>query len=114
MELLRHHSTIRAPMRADDLPSQRVAWLIDYIEAHVGDDLSLRALAKEAGVSRAHWARQFKTARGRTLHQYVIGRRLECAAALLSSHKDVTNFVVATAGSSTITARRRVSRISGF
>jgi AraC-like DNA-binding protein len=82
-ELLRHHSAIRAPIRTGDLPSGRIRWIVDYIEAHVGEDLSLLALSREAGVSAAHLARQFKKAQGRTVHQYVMGRRLEWAAALL-------------------------------
>ena len=82
-ELLRHHSTLTAPKTAEDLPSRRLRRIIEYIEAHLGEDLSLLTLAAEAGMSAAHFARGFKRAMGRSVHQYLMRRRLEWAAALL-------------------------------
>jgi AraC family transcriptional regulator len=40
-------------------------------------------LAAEAGMSPAHLSRGFKRAMGRSVHQYLLGRRVEWAAALL-------------------------------
>ena len=83
-ELVRHHSTLTgAPKPAEDLPSRRLRRVIEYIEAHLGEDLSLLTLAAEAGMGAAHFARGFKRAMGRSVHQYLLKRRLEWAAALL-------------------------------
>jgi len=84
-ELVRHHSTLAgAPKSAeDDLPSRRFRRIIDYIDAHLSEDLSLLALACEAGMSAARFARGFRRATGHSVHQYLLKRRLEWAAALL-------------------------------
>jgi AraC family transcriptional regulator len=85
-ELVRHHSTLMiSANRSKPLPSRRLRRIIDYIEAHLGEDLSLLTLATEAGVSPAHLARAFKRAMGRSVHRYLLRRRLEWAAALLVS-----------------------------
>jgi AraC family transcriptional regulator len=85
IELVRHHSTLAAAAnrRAAGLPSGRLRRVIDYIEAHLGEQVSLLTLAAEAGVSAAHLARVFKRAMGRSVHRYLLDRRVEWAAALL-------------------------------
>ena len=84
-ELVRHHSTLAAAAtrRERDLPSGRLRRVIEYIEAHLGEPVSLLTLAAEAGVSAAHLARVFKRAMGRSVHRYLLDRRVEWAAALL-------------------------------
>jgi AraC family transcriptional regulator len=83
-ELVRHHSTLTAaPKGAEDLPSRRLRPIIEYIEAHLSEDLSLLTLAAEAGMSAARFARGFRRAIGQSVHQYLLRRRLEWAAALL-------------------------------
>jgi AraC family transcriptional regulator len=83
-ELVRNHSTLAvSSKRAEDLPSRRLRRVIDYIEANLGEDLSLLALASEAGLSLGHFGRAFRQAMGRSVHRYVLGRRIEWAAALL-------------------------------
>ncbi len=85
-ELVRHHSTLaNLANRRTALPSRRLHRIIDYIEAHLGEDLSLLTLAAEAGVSPAHLARAFKRAMGGSVHRYLLRRRVEWAAALLVS-----------------------------
>jgi AraC family transcriptional regulator len=51
--------------------------------AHANRQLSLDALAKESGYSRAHFLRMFRAATGLTPHQYVLERRLHRAQQLL-------------------------------
>jgi AraC-like DNA-binding protein len=55
----------------------------DLIDARYAEQLDVRALARLAGVSAAHFSRQFREAFGESPHQYLISRRLERAAALL-------------------------------
>jgi AraC family transcriptional regulator len=66
-----------------DLPSRRLRRVLDYMEAHLGEDLSILTLAAEAEVSPGHFARAFKRATGRSVHQHLLRRRVEWAAALL-------------------------------
>jgi transcriptional regulator GlxA family with amidase domain len=59
-------------LRAKDLADAR------YFEALDVDDM-----ARAAGLSRAHFSREFRRAFGETPHGYLLTRRLERAAALL-------------------------------
>ncbi|NEQ42548.1 MAG: AraC family transcriptional regulator [Leptolyngbya sp. SIOISBB] len=63
---------------------QRLGAVIDYIEAHLTADLSLSDVALAAGLSKFHFSRLFKAAIGLTPHQYVLKRRIERAAVVLS------------------------------
>jgi AraC-like DNA-binding protein len=63
--------------------TRRLLRVKDLIDAHYAEPLDLRVLARAAGVSSAHFSRQFRSAFGVTPHQYLISRRLERAAALL-------------------------------
>ncbi|MBF6569127.1 MAG: helix-turn-helix transcriptional regulator [Candidatus Binataceae bacterium] len=55
----------------------------DRIEADLGKELSLRALADEARLSRYHFSRAFRAATGLPPHRYLTERRLERAKVLL-------------------------------
>jgi AraC-like DNA-binding protein len=59
-------------LRAKDLADERYA-----------DRLSVEDMARSAGLSRAHFSREFKDAFGSAPHAYLLTRRLERAAALL-------------------------------
>src|SRR4051812_6443882 len=64
--------TARHLLRAKDLADAR------YFEALGVDDL-----ARAAGLSRAHFSREFRAAFGESPHSYLLTRRLERAATLL-------------------------------
>lgn len=58
--------------------------LIQYIEDHLDEDLSLEHLAKEFYVSKYHIAHVFKDNIGLSIHQYITKKRLSiCRDALL-------------------------------
>jgi AraC family transcriptional regulator len=69
------------------LPKHQVNRVRDFIDAHLGEDLSLHALANEAGYSRAHFLRMFRQALGVTPHQYVMQARIQKAQSLLSENE---------------------------
>jgi AraC family transcriptional regulator len=84
-ELVRHHSTLAtAPGHPEGLSPRRLRRILDYLEAHLSEDLSLLALAAEAGLSPGHFARGFKQAIGRPVHQYLLRRRVESASCVLA------------------------------
>ncbi len=55
----------------------------DLVDARYADPLTVADLARAAGLSRAHFSREFRRAFGETPHQYLLTRRMERAAALL-------------------------------
>ena len=56
---------------------------VAYIEAHLGDALTLDRLSAEAGFSKYHFLRVFKRETGTGLWDHIQGRRLSEAARLL-------------------------------
>lgn len=68
---------------ASGLSTPRMERLVEFIEAHLGDDLSLDALAAEAGISPLYLVRAFKASIGQSPHRYVVERRVERAKDLL-------------------------------
>jgi AraC-like DNA-binding protein len=55
----------------------------DLADARYADRLTVADMARAAGLSPAHFSREFKRAFGESPHQYLLTRRLERAAALL-------------------------------
>ena len=55
----------------------------DLADARYFEPLDVDALARAAGLSRAHFSSEFRRAFGETPHGYLLTRRLERAAALL-------------------------------
>jgi AraC-like DNA-binding protein len=60
----------------------------ELIDRRYFQPLDVRALARTAGLSPAHFSREFHRAFGESPHQYVIARRMEHAAALLQSSEE--------------------------
>src|SRR5690349_15431251 len=55
----------------------------DLVDARYFEPLDVGQMAKAAGLSRAHFSREFRQAFGESPHAYLLTRRLERAAALL-------------------------------
>lgn len=67
----------------ETLTPARLRGLVDFIDANLAGPLRLAELADRAALSRAHFARAFRTAMGQAPHRYVLQRRLHQARALL-------------------------------
>ncbi|HWI62855.1 MAG TPA: AraC family transcriptional regulator [Symbiobacteriaceae bacterium] len=61
-------------------PLKRMNDALDYIEAHLSDDVDLRTAAKIAGCSEYHFRRMFSSLAGIPISEYVRRRRLTLAA----------------------------------
>jgi AraC-like DNA-binding protein len=64
-------------------PARHLLRAKDLADARYFERLDVDDLAAAAGLSRAHFSRQFKQAFGDSPHAYLLTRRLERAAALL-------------------------------
>src|SRR6202021_1548262 len=64
-------------------PARHLLRARDLADARYAEPLGVDDLAAAAGLSRAHFSRQFRRAFGESPHSYLLTRRLERAAALL-------------------------------
>jgi AraC-like DNA-binding protein len=64
-------------------PARHLLRAKDLADARYADPLTVDDLADAAGLSRAHFSREFRRAFGEPPHAYLMTRRLERAAALL-------------------------------
>jgi len=65
------------------LPKWRLKRVIDYVDTNLADKITLASLAQAAGLSRMHFAAQFRAAMDVPPHEFVLRRRIECAQRLL-------------------------------
>ncbi|WP_052161724.1 AraC family transcriptional regulator [Hoeflea sp. BAL378] len=84
--------------RRHTLPGRALSAIVDYVEAHLGQQISLDDLATVAGLSRFHFNRAFKATTGESPYQYVLTRRIEAAQRLLSDRSLSIEQVAAAVG----------------
>ncbi len=84
-QLAHKHSTLGQASRAarHALAPVRLRRVIDYVEANMGETISLDDLAHVAGLSRFYFSRAFQSAMGEPPTAYLARRRLELAKRLL-------------------------------
>src|SRR3954453_2432935 len=66
-------------------PARHLLRAKDLADARYAEPLTVADLARAAGLSPAHFSREFRRTFGETPHVYLLTRRLERAAALLRS-----------------------------
>ena len=64
-------------------PARHLLRAKDLADARYFEPLGVDDLASAAGLSRAHFSREFRAAFGESPHEYLLTRRMERAAALL-------------------------------
>jgi AraC-like DNA-binding protein len=64
-------------------PARHLLRAKDLADARYSEEVGVDDMARAAGLSRAHFSREFKRAFGESPHAYLLTRRLERAAALL-------------------------------
>jgi AraC family transcriptional regulator len=86
IHLLRHYSALTQPLTLENKGLARVQLqeAIDYIHAHLNQDLSLSELASVINIRPTHFASLFKQGTGVSPHQYVIQRRVKQAKLMLA------------------------------
>ncbi|NJL36020.1 MAG: helix-turn-helix transcriptional regulator [Leptolyngbyaceae cyanobacterium SM1_4_3] len=85
VHLIRQYSSQESIIQDDPnkLPKYKLQVAIEYIQAHLSEDISLEALAQEVGMSMYHFSRLFKRSLGYSPYQYVLKCRVEQAKILL-------------------------------
>jgi len=82
------------------LPLNRLRRVLEYIDSHLGGELSLAELAAISGLSANHFASAFKESTGLSPHRLVIERRIHRARQLLRQTKLPISSVAYVVGSS--------------
>jgi AraC family transcriptional regulator len=117
VHLLRTHGTSKLasmPHRGGLAPMQ-LRRVVDFIAAHLGDEIALTDLAGLAGLSTHHFGEAFKASTGRPPYRYLIERRVERARELLSIGKSpIAEIAYAVGFSSQAHLTTNFRRVTGF
>jgi AraC family transcriptional regulator len=84
VHLIRHYS--HSPRRVEvtsGMPLHKLRQAKAYIDANLGEDLSVDAIARIVGMSPFHFAHAFRASMGQPPHKYVMQRRMDEAKSLL-------------------------------
>lgn len=83
--LLRQHSTSAhaTPLPQGGFTKLQLQRATDFMQAHLGDSLTLDELASATGLSPSHFARRFKVTTGMPPHQFLMQLRVERAKRML-------------------------------
>jgi len=73
------------PRMRGGLPPRALRRVREFIENHLEENISIRALAATAGLSMYHFARAFKQSEGVTPHDYLVQCRVRRAQGLLAA-----------------------------
>jgi AraC family transcriptional regulator len=76
-----------APVRRGGLTAWQMRIVMQHIEEHLSEQISIDTLAEIARLSQCHFARAFKQSIGVPPHEYQILRRVEKAKALLAERE---------------------------
>ena len=69
------------------LAPRQMRRVLDYIDAHLTDELGLTDLAAIAGLSPNHFGEAFKASAGKSPHRFVMEKRVQHAMALLRNEE---------------------------
>jgi len=64
-------------------PARHLLRAKDFVDARYSEQIEVADMAGAAGLSKAHFSREFRRTFGESPHHYLLTRRLERAAALL-------------------------------
>ena len=84
--LVMHVARLEPPRyTVNALPKWRLKRVQEYVGTHLENNIRLSDLAMVSGLSRMHFAAQFRAATGQRPHEYVLHQRIESAKRILSS-----------------------------
>ena len=97
VHLLKHYAVRKKefPQYQGGLSKYQLRRTIDYIDAHLGQDIKLADLAQLIGMSQYYFCRLFRQSMGVSPYKYVIQKRVEQAKKLLKQPQKVTIAAIA-------------------
>jgi AraC family transcriptional regulator len=116
VHLLRGYgSAERSPLpHRGGLAPRQVRRVLDYIDAHLNDELGLVELAAIAGLSPHHFGQAFKISVGKSPHQFVTERRVQHATELLRNEdRSIAAIALAAGFSSQSRLTENFRRVTG-
>lgn len=119
VRLLSQHSNmtidpIAPASRSRTLDAQRLERVMEHINAHLGDEITVDELASVASLSRFHFSRKFKATVGQSPSSFVSRSRLELAKLLLSRGASISDTAFACGFSSESNFVRSFRRAVGI
>jgi AraC family transcriptional regulator len=89
VHLLQHYAVCSPQLRSyrGGLPQARLRRVLEYMQAHLDQELSLAALASIAQMSPYYFSRLFKQSTGLSPHQYLLHQRVDRAKHLLADRR---------------------------
>jgi AraC family transcriptional regulator len=115
--LLRHYSGTPQIITSLDrkLTYAQLQQALDYIHAHLDEDLSLVQIAEVINISPTYFASLFKRTTGIAPHQYIIQQRVEQAKSLLSkTDLSITDIALQVGFSSQSHLTQQFKRLTGI
>lgn len=85
----------RSNLSPQDSPSsevnEKLSQVLDYIDKHLVEDLTLEALERHFFMNRYYLSRLFRRSTGSTIHEYILLKRIALAKKLLQDGRNVTD-----------------------
>lgn len=97
---LRNYSTRKhsLPEYGDGLPKYKLKQALEYMNAHLNENVSLATISEELGISQYYFCRLFKQSTGMTPHAYWIQQRVNRSKQLLKQRELTINDIAIECG----------------
>lgn len=86
------------PRPPGGLSAKALGDVVAYMDAHLGLDVTLEALAAEVGLSKYHFLRQFKASTGSTPFAYLTALRMQRASTMLAQRRRSIDWIAYACG----------------
>ena len=82
--------------QADDTGNPHVEQAKHFILTHITQEVTAEAVAGHVGLSQSHLSRLFRSHVGKTMHEYLVDKRVEMACQLLATADQEIRRIAAT------------------
>ncbi|MEM9275622.1 MAG: AraC family transcriptional regulator [Cyanobacteria bacterium P01_F01_bin.143] len=117
IHLLRHYCVFptKATEYSGGLARNKLKRVLDYINEHLADDISLSELAKQAKLSQSHFSTLFRQSTGKSPYRFVTEQRVARAQELLlNTDMTVLDIAVAVGFYDQTHLRRHMKKLRGI